>query len=59
MNKNLSLTINLENAAFADYPAREVADILQKLINKIDSGGLNNYVLLDSDGNGVGKVTLT
>lgn len=59
----LNITINMDNAAFADVNnGTEVARILRKLANSIDGISLtanSERGLLDVNGNRVGKATVS
>lgn len=50
-----NLTINIDNAAFDEEPALEVARILAVLADRIINSGYLNTNLLDINGNVVGK----
>lgn len=49
------LEIKTGNEAFGDHPHFEVARILKKLAWKIEEQGLDSCVLVDLNGNSVGK----
>lgn len=57
-----TILINTENAAFADNPVREVANILESLTARMDDSGyalldaFDGIVLRDNNGNTVGFV---
>jgi hypothetical protein len=56
----VKIVINMENAAFEDKPAFEVARILRALAQRIDDAeSLEGHVVLDTNGNRVGAVTRT
>ncbi len=51
-----NITIETENAAFVDSPARcEVARILRRLASDVENMGLSEFVLKDINGNTVGN----
>ena len=49
------LEIATDNQAFSDHPHFEVARILKKLSEKVESDGVESYILADINGNAVGK----
>ena len=53
--KGIRLLIDTRNAAFEDYPNREVARILRELSERIDEGVFPEK-LIDINGNTVGYV---
>ncbi len=61
--KTFKLKIELENDAFAEYPILEIADMLEKLSQKMrEDCTTNNYAfyrdLRDVNGNVVGKYAI-
>lgn len=54
------MTVNMDNAAFAEYPADELRRILQELAGEIGrQGGLHNQTSLrDINGNICGSVEI-
>lgn len=55
--KNMTIKINMENAAFGRYPEGEVRRILRELV--IGRYGLCNKTLYDINGNEVGEIKFT
>ncbi len=53
------ITVTMENAAFEDAPASELARILRELANKIERNGPDACKLRDINGNTVGKFVVT
>jgi len=50
------IMIKTDNEAFGEFPEVEVARILRKLADKIETnGGLDDVSLMDVNGNKVGK----
>lgn len=65
-NITLTITINTDNESFKGNPGREAARILRESVEKIiptvvkcDIGDYENRKPLDTNGNSVGKITLT
>ena len=54
--KSFTMQMDTENAVFADDPAAEIARILRKLADRIESAGNSDTGgrLLDANGNAVG-----
>ena len=52
------ITIQMDNAAFADEPATELARILRELADAVENGSEGKR-LLDINGNGVGQFYIT
>lgn len=50
------IEIKTDNAAFEDDPGYEVARILRKLADRVESEGLDQVRLMDINGNCVGSV---
>jgi hypothetical protein len=50
-----SIGIKMDNAAFEDCPASELARILRDLAGQIENGELPPVTLRDINGNNVGK----
>ncbi len=62
--KNLSIEIdNYENAAMDDYPIDETVRVLNKCIEKLSSGSIEDieglFYLRDSNGNTIGQMLIT
>lgn len=58
--KSITITINTENAAFESKPEMEVAQILRRLVTKLEIGySATNDTLRDFNGNKVGTVEVT
>ena len=56
----LTLGMQLDNAAFEDDPGYEVSRILRELADKIEQRGLEDGMILwDVNGNRVGKLAVT
>ncbi len=62
----LTLTIDMDGAAFEGYAGDEIAGILRKLVTKIEPIGdrsnmdvIDGTALTDSNGNTVGKLEVT
>lgn len=53
-----TITIQMDNAAFADEPATELARILRNLAERIEEGSTESR-LRDINGNHVGQFTIT
>lgn len=49
------LEIETENAAFTDNVEGEIVAILRALIHKLETKGMDDYPLMDSNGNKVGR----
>lgn len=62
---NVRIELRTSNLAFEVHPGNELCRILRDLSQVVltqyetDITGLDGYHLLDSNGNGVGKVTIT
>ena len=56
-----TITINMDNDAFGDYPEAELADILRKLAARVVLGVNTGEekTLFDYNGNTVGKFEVT
>lgn len=55
----LTIEMSLDNAAFADDPAPEIARILRQLADKLEGRGIDDEILLwDINGNRVGKAVI-
>ena len=57
-NMEYIIKINCDNAAFTENPGMEVARILRKLADIVESNGLQNKKLMDINGNSVGYTVL-
>ncbi len=56
----LTIEMSLDNAAFEDDPAPEIARILRQLADKLEGRGIDDEILLwDINGNRVGKAVIT
>ena len=49
------ITVNMDNAAFEDGAATELARILRKLAKRIESEGCEYAPIMDENGNKVGE----
>lgn len=59
MTERISITLTTENAAFSDEPATEIARILRKQADLIESGmATDETPLRDINGNRVGVCTI-
>ena len=57
----LTLTLDMDNAAFEDSPGQEAARLLRSAARKVEGcepGDQDSFMLLDSNGNRVGHVTV-
>jgi hypothetical protein len=55
----LTIEMSLDNAAFEDDPAPEIARILRQLADKLEGRGIDDEILLwDINGNRVGKAVI-
>ncbi len=59
MTERITITIDTGNAAFDDAPAREIANILRDLAQRIQIDGLPPSFLRDTNGNTCGFVSVT
>ena len=50
----LTIEMNCDNAAFTEMPGMEAGRILAKLARRLQEMGLDNYPLMDGNGNRVG-----
>lgn len=57
----MTLEIDMDNAAFEDYPASEAARILRDAARRIEDGGEvnRNLILRDVNGNAVGHCAIS
>ena len=56
---DITIYMETDNAAFQDEgDATEVARILRKLADRIESGGLGDFALKDINGNTVGSMNV-
>ena len=53
----ITVTIDLDNAAFDDEPATEVGRILRQLATNVEEGDIPPFNLVDLNGNTVGSFT--
>ena len=53
----ITVTIDLDNAAFDDEPATEVGRILRQLATNVEEGDIPPFDLADLNGNKVGEIT--
>lgn len=62
MSKKITLSFETGNAAFEGYEANEAAEVLQRAVLLLRSGGAlesyHNLPLRDYNGNPVGKITV-
>lgn len=58
MGTRMDLTLNSDNAAFADNAGAEVARILRALADSIEAGAEGHFRLMDVNGNGAGAAFL-
>ncbi len=56
--RQATVTIDMNNAAFAVYPLDELASILRSLADRVESGE-NKVTAFDSNGNAVGTLVVT
>lgn len=54
-----TLTISMDNAAFGDDPAAELARILRDLADRVERVNPENISVRDANGNKVGELTIT
>jgi hypothetical protein len=54
----LRITIKMDNAAFEDYPMTEAGRILRQVARDLEKFGGSTNVLLDINGNTVGKAEI-
>ena len=53
------IKVSMDNAAFEDDPRQELADILKKVVEKLETSvSMYHYVLRDTNGNKVGEFTI-
>lgn len=57
MSERITIVIETGNAAFDDAPASELANVLRKMADRIEVGGIPPAPK-DSNGNVVGSVTV-
>ncbi len=50
-----TITVEMDNAAFEKRPATELARILRRLAKRIEQDGEDDCVLMDINGNSVGR----
>jgi len=57
----LTITMDLDNAAFEDGGVEEVARILKKIVTKLphELGPVDNFKLMDGNGNTVARAEIT
>ena len=55
--KKIKIEFKTENAIF-EYPIIETKLILEKLIKFIINNGLQDKIIMDSNGNTIGKLTI-